>query len=342
MTGRRVLRIATLGGVVLLAIAAGLHGAIWWWATAELERRAAAWVAARGAEGIAVRHGPPARGGWPWQARLSLPGVVAVGQHPSGVPVELRAEAVELAVSFVEPRLLRIAVPGAFALDVAPVLAARGRSARLVAEVPLAGGGPSRLLAEALEVDWGSDALAVARLDLTVARDARAAAEMPALAVSLAAVGVRLPAAVPAPLGREVARAEMQVQVVGQVPSGPPRAVAAAWRDAGGHLQLPLLRLDWGPGSLNADATLALDAALQPSGAGRVRIAGAGSALDRLAAGGWVAPQAAQAGRTMAMVLQRSPAGGGPPVVELPLALQDRVLRMGRFVLWHAPELVLP
>jgi hypothetical protein len=338
----RALRIAAWATAGLLLLAAGAHGAAWWWATGELQRRAAAWVAARGAEGAVVRHGAAVRGGWPWQARLTVPAVEASFVHPSGVPVELRAEAVELAVAFAAPRVLRIAVPGTFALEVAPVLVARGRSARLEAEVSLLRDGPSALVAERLEIDWGTDALAVARLDMRAERDAGPGTEMAAVSLSLAALGVRLPAGVPAPLGREVARAEVQAQVVGQVPAGAPRAVAAAWRDAGGHVQVPLLRLDWGPGSLTADATLALDARLQPGGAGRVRVAGAGPALDRLAAGGWVAPQAAQAGRAMAMVLQRSPAGGGPPVVELPLALQDRVLRMGRFVLWHAPEVVWP
>lgn len=69
---------------------------------------------------------------------------------------------------------------------------------------------------------------------------------------------------------------------------------------------------------------------------------GLGATLDALAAVGQIPRQAAQAGRTIVAFMQRTPAGGGAPVVELPLTLSNRTLSTGRFVLLQLPPIAWP
>jgi hypothetical protein len=352
MTRSRLHRFARMAAVALAGIvvlAAVGHGVVWWQATEALKREADRWVAARQAEGIVVRHGRPVRGGWPWAARLTLPAIVADGALPvqgqGMVPAKLSAAAVRLELALAEPRVLRIALDSPFTLDVGPGVTARGQAARFEIAVPLRPGpdGASTLMARGLRIDTGGQVVGADQLELRLTRDPRAQGEMPALAMTLAAAGVELPPSSGPVLGTRVARAELDMQVIGQVPGfGSPHAQAVAWRDAGGFVQIPRLLLDWGPLSLSADATLALDQAAQPSGAGRARAAGLGPTLEVLANAGVIPRQAAQAGRSVIAFMQRTPAGGGPPVVELPLTLQDRTLSAGRITLLHLPPLVLP
>jgi hypothetical protein len=345
----RVVRIATVSLGGLLVLAAVAHGVLWWQATGALAREAARWVEARAAEGIAVRHAPSVRGGWPWAARLTLPEVTAEGQvavQGQGlIPLSLAARAVGIEVALMRPREALITIGSPFTISAGPEIAARGEADALELVVPLRGSADpaARLAGRALAISTGTERFAAAQIALRASRDASARGEAPVLALSLAATGVQLPDSSGAVLGNRVARAELDLQVIGEPPSfGSPHAQAVAWRDAGGFLQVPRLLLDWGPLSLAADATLALDQAVQPSGAGRARIAGLGPTLDALATAGLIPRQAAQAGRGIIAFMQRTPAGGGPPVVELPLTLQDRTLSAGRITLLRLPPILWP
>ena len=57
------------------------------------------------------------------------------------------------------------------------------------------------------------------------------------------------------------------VTVKGAVPDGPLVQAIAAWRDAGGTIELDNLQLEWGGLGVNATGTVALDQNLQPIGA---------------------------------------------------------------------------
>lgn len=345
---RRLLRMAGLALSVLLALGLAAHGFVWWRATGALRTEAARWIDARAAEGTMVRHGPPARGGWPFAATLTLPAVLAEARLADGIAT-LSADRLVLALRPADPRSLEVRLEGELALaaeTAEAALAARARAGLLRLDLPLgrpAPDRPGRLAARFLVVESGADRLAAEALSVEVRRDPAASGEQPGLALAIAATGVDLPAAWRPALGPRVARAALDVQLVGRLGGfGPPRAQAIAWRDAGGFVQVPRLQLDWGPLSLAADATLALDEAVQPSGAGRARASGLVPALDTLAANGAIPRQTAQMGRGVVALMQRTPPGGGAPVVELPLVLQNRTLSAGRITLLRLPPIELP
>jgi len=346
-----VVRMAAIVAVAMLAVAGVVHGVAWWQATEALSREVRRWIDARNAEGVTVRHAPTTRGGWPRAARLTLPEVTAEGrvqvqgQGQGSVPVQLGIRAITIEVALLRPREARVAILSPFSVAAGPEIRLRGEAESLEALVPLRGGadGDSRVVATRIVVSTDGDRFSADRLELQARRDLSARGEAPALTLALSATGVHLPASTAAPLGNRVGRAELDIQVIGHVPAfGSPRAQAIAWRDSGGFVQVPRLLLDWGPLSLAADATLALDQAVQPSGAGRARLAGLGQTLETLATAGFIPRQTAQAGRSIIAFMQRTPAGGGPPVVELPLTLQDRTLSAGRFTLLRLPPIAWP
>ncbi|GAV35635.1 hypothetical protein ROTAS13_03312 [Roseomonas sp. TAS13] len=107
-------------------------------------------------------------------------------------------------------------------------------------------------------------------------------------------------------------------------------------------LELRDVTLRWGPAAASAAATLALDEALQPMGAGTVRLVGAQEALSMLGAGGVIDARTAETASRMAALLARPGGEGEPPQIELPLTLQDRRLSLARLPVLRLPELVWP
>ncbi|HEY8612868.1 MAG TPA: DUF2125 domain-containing protein, partial [Roseomonas sp.] len=117
---------------------------------------------------------------------------------------------------------------------------------------------------------------------------------------------------------------------------------AATWRDAGGTLELRQLDLEYGPATAQASATLALDDALQPMGAGTLKLTGAEAVLDALARDGLLTPRNASLARRVVSVLARPPSEGEPPQLEVPLTLEGRGLAVARIPVARMPALVWP
>ena len=76
------------------------------------------------------------------------------------------------------------------------------------------------------------------------------------------------------------------VTVKGAVPDGPLVQAIAAWRDAGGTIELDHLQLNWGGLGVTANGTIALDQDLQPIGAFSGGIEGFGAILSALVEAG--------------------------------------------------------
>jgi hypothetical protein len=138
---------------------------------------------------------------------------------------------------------------------------------------------------------------------------------------------LKLPEDPAMPLGREILAAHLEAQVMGPVPEGAPRQALLAWSRAGGDLELRRLEGVYGSIWFNGDGTLALDDALQPQFAGSFSVTGFGSALDRLAAAGVLAPGSAQMAKLMLAAMATN--DGGLTRVKLPLTVQDGALSMG-------------
>jgi hypothetical protein len=343
---RRTGRLA-LGALLATALlAAAGHALLWLWLCGRLEAGFAAWAAARGAEGWRVEHGPPRRGGWPFAAALALPEFRlrgGAGLLPGGV--DWWAEALTLRVA--PPRLDRLALeaPGRHRLRVGEAAALAFTAGRLDAALPLGSGtdGPDEGAATAQRLRFGAPGGAVEVAAASLDFDARPAGKGVGTALRASAAGVALPPGLPGTdrLGRVVDRIGLDLALTGPAipPGGAPARRAAAWRNGGGALDVRALDARWGEAAASASATLALDAALQPAGTGVLRLAGGEALLDAAGSAGLLSPLNAVAARFALSALSRAPPEGGPPRAELPLALQDRTLRLGPVSLGRLPAL---
>lgn len=351
-TGRRGKagrRLALLALLVLVALGAG-HAVLWRHMANQLERGFATWAQIRRAQGWRIEHAPPMRGGWPLSATLTLPNLRIEGGHatiPGGIG--FLAERVVLRVTL--PRLDRLLVemPAAQRLRIGdqdwPFVADS-----LVARLPLEQGTPpsgAELAAERLRVGTASGALELRSAHLALQSSSSATEGEPALQLTASAENIDLPGS-PAGtagtvFGRRIAAVTADMALTGPVPSGRvPSVRAEAWRDGGGTLELHSLTLRWGPVGAAAAATLALDEALQPMGAGTLRVTGAAEALDALAEAGIVGRRAASTARTVLPLLSRQPADGGPPEIEVPVTLEDRTLMVARIPVMRLAPLIWP
>jgi len=371
---RRALILAC--AVVLVAV--GGEALAWRWAVGTMADRYAAWTAQQRAHGVAIGSGDPVRGGWPLEARLTLP---QARIEAGGGRVAWTADAVVLGVSLLHPGTLTVSAEGMQRLHVAsgfaPAFDLPFTADRLRATIPLEPGAPAReidiaashlragLLMGAQEggattgdgaadggaTSGGGSGLTVALLSLHAASTPAAAQGEPAISFAGSAEDIGLPS-LPAPpgqaprawpLGPRIASVSIQGAVTGPLPRlADPLARAAGWRDGGGTLEISRLAIGWGPLGLNSTATLALDDAMQPMGTATAHIIGAPETLDALAANGVITARTALAAKALLALMTKEPEGGGAPVVDVPLTLQDRKLAMGRIPLAVLPELLWP
>jgi hypothetical protein len=318
-----------LSALVTLLLLLGLgHTLLWSWLGGEMQRQLASWVAARQALGWHVEHGTPLRGGWPWAAQLTVPAVRVV--EPGGIG--WRGESLALRLALPWPRHLTLAAEGEQAV-LAGAESLPFSAGSLTGSVPL-GGQPLRLQAQALQTDLRAGQASLRRAALVLAEGN---------AFDLALEGLVLPGLPPAmlALGPEVQRLVVQAALAGPPPPLDGRAPqATAWRDGGGRLELRAFDLLWGPVQAGAQGDLTLDAGLQPVGRLTLALLGFSEALDALVAGGVMAPNNARGLRAVGMLLQRVPAEGGPPRLQLPLVLRDRAVSAAGFTLLRLPPMV--
>ena len=342
---RRRLALRTLAGVALLAalLIAG-HALLWRWMGSQLQDGFAAWAGERRAQGWRVEHAAPVRGGWPFSATLTLPRFRLAGGGPT-LPsgMEWQAEALRLQVSLSRVDRLVVEMPGRHRLRIGNA-AWPFAADRLVAELPMEHNVlPRAAVLEAarlrigIATGAGAGTLEVRRSRLEIETRTAAIEGEPAVTLHGMAEGMALPglaAGEPTALGRTVQQLALDMALTGPVPpSGGPAGRARAWRDGGGTLGLRGLDLRWGPVAASGTATMTLDDALQPRGAGTLKVTGAAEALDAAAAAGLLAPGTAGMARMAARLLERPPADGGGPVLEVPLTLERQTLTLARIPL---------
>jgi hypothetical protein len=160
---------------------------------------------------------------------------------------------------------------------------------------------------------------------------------------SITAENITLPFPTKWPLGSSVASLSLEGSLDGPIPPpADPGSFLAAWRDAGGSLEVQKFSILWGPLSLTAAATLALDDQLQPMGAGTSRITGYDATLDALAGNGVLTRSAATAAKAVLSLMANAHTGGESAEVDVPLTLQYRTLSMRQVPLIRFPELDWP
>ena len=337
---RRPLIFAAIGLAVLL-----LAYTIYWFVLAHIVRGDIAdWAGQQRAQGFTVAFGEPVIGGYPFavSARMTAPDIAAPGGlwHWQGPDTELRVPPwAPLDLSFSAPGHHHVTLAGNAPRDIA-----------LDAQTVVVGidiGGDGRLknfsldLAEASLADNLSETAKVATAVIAghLPWPASNDPSLSSLDLNIDATGIELPPNIKAPLGQRIEKLHLVSQVMGVAPPGLPREALAAWRDAGGVLQLRTSELSWGPLWAVGDGTFALDQAMQPLAAGSLRIAGLAETLDALVAAGMLESGPARLAQIMFGAIARPPAEGGRPEVKLPLSVQNGILNMGPIKLTRLPPL---
>ncbi len=326
--------------LALVTVVLTLHALAWWLVTGQILAQAEARIAAEREAGARIAHAPAERGGYPFEARVTLPGLRYAGavSAPGGAlfPMEAAARAVTLILSPEAPRTLaaEIACPCAVAPGGGQATRIEARSLR--AEVPLGAGTPT-LTGNELAIGLAEGPLAIALL--------RARLPEPAAArVSAEAFGIVLPPPEGRwPLGPRIATLTAEARLRGMVPaSTTPARALAAWRDADGALIVEGLSLAWGPLTLRGAATMTLDATLQPRGAATAELAGFGPTLDQLAAAGVIGRGPASLARLALTAASRPGTGAGERVVDIPLTLEGGTLTAARIPIARLPHVTWP
>jgi len=336
-----------LGVLAALALVSVVYGIFWLFMAAELRNGLERWSAARRAEGYQVRFAAFRIGGFPFLLRLDLDRP-AFGAPAGTVPWVWQGERAVAGMRPWSPWRVEVAVSGVQTLDLMLAGGAAtyaGTASALGGVLVLAGAWPSAADIHIRDLDLstadGTERLAIGRADLTgrrfVGRDPDHRA--PTLDLRLRAKDVRLPRGLSLPLGNRVAGLTLAARVLGAVPPGPLPRSLAAWRDAGGTVEVTRLATAYGPLSLQGTGTLALDGAMQPVGAFTAKIRGFLETVDALRRRGLVRGRDAVTAKLVLGALARTPADGGTPVIDLAITVQNRTLFAGPVPLVHLPAI---
>src|SRR5579885_892780 len=162
--------------------------------------------------------------------------------------------------------------------------------------------------------------------------------DQPDLGVAVDLRGLSVPEAPPgfAPAIDELA---LGATVMGPIPAGVPRRAAAAWRDAGGTVELDHFRLVWGGLKVAASGTLALDQDLQPIAAFSGTVSGFDAVIAALVASGRMSESDGRLAR-LGLSLLAKPGPDGKPELASSLTVQNGEIYLGPAKLGPAPRLV--
>lgn len=322
----------------LAGLAAALlifYGAAWLAAAFWLEREAARFLAARAADGYVFAHGEARFAGFPTTVALEIPGLSAEAPAAAGA-WRWQADRVRVGFRPLAPTTPVIDLAGAHRLSGFPGLPPQGVSLE-VGQGEARLGLPGRAALESIHLAVGDTALTPIGGDAPAfhLKDATLDAFLPNGRVSLAARELTMRDDIPA-LGKTIAALEITFDVTGSLPQGALRESLEQWRAGGGALEVRSLALSWPTAFARGSGTLALDAALQPMGAGTVTFGGFADILAALTHQGYLDKRTAETAAAV-LGLMAKPSAGGDPELSLPLTVQNRRLMVGPVMLLELP-----
>ena len=159
----------------------------------------------------------------------------------------------------------------------------------------------------------------------------------PVLDVTVDANQINLPVAV-GPLGDTIDELGFGATVKGAIPSGKLADAVAAWRDAGGTIELGNLRLKWGALNATATGTIALDQELQPTGGFSGAIQGYDQILTALVQNGQMRASDAGLAR-IALTLLAKAGPDGKPEIRTAFTIQNGQMFLGPAKLGRLPHI---
>ncbi|MCG8511259.1 MAG: DUF2125 domain-containing protein [Rhodospirillales bacterium] len=340
------------GGIAIAALTlmVALYVGYWYFAAGQLRDGVLAWIDERRGEGLAITYAQLDIGGFPgWlKLRLDGPNISSPDAQP---PWGWEGATLEAEMRPWNPNRVTVRAAGDHAVlfgTGVDLVALAGRAERADGEFAFKGGALSAMIVDLAGVDLGVAGGKTAwkldrgRLELVIAPETdEEGPQNVALDARLQLGGFRVPEALNLPLGPEIERLELNASLTGDISDGPLVPALGAWRDQGGIIEVRRLSGLYGPLTMNADGTLALDAALQPIGAFTARIGGFFETVDVLRERGIVrARDAVTAKMVLGVLARRSSDGRGGLTV--PLTIQDRQFFAGPVPLMEIPEVTWP
>ena len=143
------------------------------------------------------------------------------------------------------------------------------------------------------------------------------------------------------PLGRDVGRLVGAAQVIGPLSDPTNASGLQVWRDGGGIVEYTINEAKYGPLTVEATGTAALDDALQPITAGTAKAEGLFAAIDALRERDIVRSRDAAMAKVVLGVLSR-PNDKGVPTISLPFSIQNQKLHAGPVALLDVPPVQWP
>ena len=338
---RRPTRRGLSAALLLLVLLCGLYAGFWFVAASRIADGFTQWAQSQRAQNldlswrsIAVRGFPLAFAVELSEARLRA----GPANAPGGELTVPRLSAVARPWNF---RRWELVAPVGLGANAGPVGL---RSASAVGS--LAVGGEGGVAAWLRLTDPSADAgvrLAARELDLWLTLPARPPEQhdAPAFGVALDLRQLTVPNA-PAPFPNPVDEIAFGITVMGAIPAAAtPRQAAAAWRDAGGTVELDHLSLHWGALAISSLGTLALDRELQPIGGLSGAIEGYEALMSALVASGRIRAGDARLARlALAMLAKSGP--GGQPQITTSFTIQNGQMFLGPARLGPAPRIDWP
>jgi hypothetical protein len=344
----RVIQAAVISALALAACAI-LYGTYWFLMANQLHDGAVAWAEAQRARGYHVAYSGLRVSGFPLRFRLRV-GDPALGAPDADPPWVWRSRTAVVEMRPWRPNRAWFRVLGEHRADIGIAdlpLAYDGPSGEIAGEVVLEGGKPvsaevylTDLVLKAVEMDWD---VAVKHATLTARRNPVEPTDYrnPAVDVHVAATGVTVPEALDLPLRNKVARAVLTASLIGGIAIGddPWPQPLAKWRDEGGIVDVAEIDVIYGPLTVRANGTMALDGNLQPIAAFTAKVEGFFETLDVMRELRLVRDRDVVVAKLVLGVMSKRPDGGGRSFVNLAATVQDRKVYAGPVALATLPAI---
>jgi hypothetical protein len=317
--------------VALLAALCIAYGAYWYTLSDHLRDATLNWIADLRARGYEISYSTMDREGFPGIARIDLtaPTVTA----PKGASSwTWSGDRLAAQIEPFDPTRLTLRLDGAQKLTVlqnGTPLTYTGfvekLTAVLVQNEPLPVGElKARNLT--LAATHSDDLFAAADLEMT-ASYARSSSDAggDGYDFTVSANNLQVPAGLDLPLGNTIGSLQLQATVLGTLQPPPWPEALERWRDAGGTIEITKLDFKYGPLTVDATGTLALDARGQPMGAFSAGGTGFLETIDILRQREILKKWEALGAKLVLNALTGPPAQGAPPA-RVPLTLQNQTV----------------
>ena len=322
-----------IGLVMIAAVLVAAAAGYWVWWAGQLERGIAQWREQQRLSGYEITYDGPAIDGFPLAhtAHFEAPAIRA----PDGL--SWRGPALNARSALWDPWTITVSFSGRHLVE----RLNRGELEAVTLDSRQAGGvlrlgGDGRLeeadaRLEGLEVQaepFGRFSSTLLRLSLAPDYDEDTGSLL-GYAFTVEFDDLALPASLAGPLEPRAEKIAAVGRLKGALPRGEARRALAAWRDAGGAVDLERVAVEWQPLGVSASGRLTLDDRLRPQGQLAARIAGLPELIDRLAAAGLMTAQQVANIKLGVLAFSGERDERGRSVLAAPIILNGGLLSLG-------------